>query len=68
MIMNSEMYIKDMKEQFESAKDWAMEELKQYYIAYINGDINDINKEYVSVLKSCDTWEEVLEIATNWII
>ena len=66
--MNSEMYIKDMKEKFENAKDWAMEELKKYYIAYINGDINDTNKEYVSVLRKCDTWEEVLEIANNWII
>ena len=57
-----------MKERFKSAKDWAMEELKQYYIAYINGDINDTNKEYVSVLRKCDTWEEALEIANNWII
>ena len=58
--MNSEMYIKDMKEKFESAKDWAMEELKQYYIAYINGEINDTNKENVSVLRKCDTCEEAL--------
>ena len=66
--MNSEMYIKDMKERFKSAKDWAMEELKQHFIAYIYGDINDTNKEYVSVLRKCDTWEEALEIANNWII
>ena len=66
--MNSEMYIKDMKEKFNSAKDWAMEELKQHFIAYINGDINDTDKNYVSVLRKCDTWEEALEIATNWII
>ena len=57
-----------VKEKFENAKDWAMEELKKYYIAYINGDINDTNKEYVSVLRKCDTWEEALEIANNWII
>ena len=31
--MNSEMYIRDMKERFNSAKDWAMEELKQHFIA-----------------------------------
>ena len=66
--MNSEMYIKDMKERFKSAKDWAMEELKQHFISYINGDINDTDKEYVSVLRKCDTWEEALEIANNWII
>ena len=45
-----------------------LKELKQHFIAYINGDINDTNKEYVSVLRKCDTWEEALEIATNWII
>lgn len=66
--MNSEMYIRDMKERFNSAKDWAMEELKQHFIAYINGDIDDTNKEYVSVLRICNTWKEALEIATNWII
>lgn len=68
MIMNSEMYTKEMKEIFNSAKEWAEEELKQYYIAFEEGDIDEINNDFVSVLKSCDTWEEVLEIATNWII
>ena len=66
--MNSEMYIKDMKEKFNSAKDWAMEKLKQHFIAYINGDIKYNIKEYVAVLRKCDTWEEALEIANNWII
>lgn len=66
--MNSEMYIRDMKERFNSAKDWAMEELKQHFIAYINGYIDDTDKNYVSALRICDTWKEALEIATNWII
>lgn len=66
--MTSEMFIKDMKERFNSAKEWAEEELKQHYIAFEEGDIDKINNDFVSLLKSCDTWEEVLEIATNWII
>lgn len=66
--MNSEMYIKEMKERFNSAKEWAYEELKQHYIAFEDGDIDEIINDYVSVLKVCDTWEEALEIATNWII
>lgn len=66
--MNSEMYIKDMKEKFNSAKNWAMEELKQYFKAYENEYIGEINDDYVLVLRSCDTWEEALEIANNWII
>ena len=66
--MNSEMYIKDMKEEFNSAKEWAEEELKQHYIAFENGYIGEINDDYVLVLRYCDTWEEALEIATNWII
>ena len=66
--MNSEMYIKDMKEKFESVEDWVRDELNQHYIAFINGDIDKINNDFVSFLKSCDTWEEALEIATNFII
>ena len=66
--MNSEIYIKDAKEMFKNAKEWAEEELKQHYISFEEGDIDEINNDFVSVLKSCDTWEEVLEIATNWII
>ena len=66
--MNSEMYIKDMKDKFNSAKDWANEELKQHFEAYENGYIREINDDYVLVLISCDTWEEALEIANNWII
>ena len=66
--MNSEMYIKDMKERFYSAKEWANEEIKQHFEAYENGYIGEINDDYVLVLRSCDTWEEALEIANNWII
>ena len=66
--MNSEMYTKEAKEIFKSAKEWAEEELKQHYISFEDGDIDEINEDFVSVLKSCDTWEEVLEIATNLII
>ena len=47
MIMNSEMYTKEMKETFNSAKEWAEEELKQYYIAFEEGDIDEINNDYV---------------------
>lgn len=68
MIMNSEMYTKEMKETFNSAKEWAEEELRQHYIAFEEGDIDKINNDFVSALETCDTWEEVLEIATNWII
>ena len=66
--MNSEMYIKDMKKRFNSAKEWAYEELKMYYEAFQNGDIDEINDDYITELRYCDTWEEALEIANNWII
>lgn len=66
--MNSEMYVKDMKERFKNAKEWANEELKQHYEAFENGDIDKINNDFVSFLKSCENWEEALEIANNWII
>lgn len=66
--MNSEMYIKDAKETFKNAREWAKEELKQHFEAYENGYIDEINDDYVLVLRSCDTWEEALEIANNWII
>lgn len=66
--MNSEMYIKDAKEIFKNAKEWANEELKQHFEAYENEYIGEINDDYVLVLRSCDTWEEALEIANNWII
>ena len=66
--MNSEMYIKDAKETFKNAEDWAREEIKQHYISFQEGDIDEINDDFVSELKYCDTWEEALEIANNWII
>ena len=66
--MNCEMYIKDAKEIFKNAKEWANEELKRHFEAYENGYIGEINDDYVLVLRNCDTWEEALEIANNWII
>ena len=62
------MFYKNEIDVMETLIENMRKELKQYYIAYINGDINDTNKEYVSVLRKCDTWEEALEIANNWII
>ena len=66
--MNSEMYIKDAKETFKNAKEWANEEIKQHYISFQEGDIDEINDDYITELRYCDTWEEALEIANNWII
>lgn len=66
--MNSEIYIKEMKENFKNAKEWAEEELKDHYESFEEGYIDEINNDFVSFLKSCETWEEALEIATNWII
>lgn len=66
--MNSEMYIKDMKEKFNSAREWAKEEIKQHYISFQEGDIDEINDDYIAELRYCDTWEEALEIANDWII
>lgn len=66
--MNSEMYIKEMKERFNSAREWAKEELKMYYEAFQNGDIDEINDDYITELRYCDTWEEAQDIVKNWII
>ena len=66
--MNSEMYIKEMKETFKNANEWAKEEIKQHYISFQEGDIDEINDDFVSELKYCDTWEEAQDIVKNWII
>ena len=66
--MNSEMYIKDAKETFKNAREWAKEEIKQHYISFQEGDIDEINDDYITELRYCDTWEEAQDIVKNWII
>ena len=66
--MNSEIYIKEMKETFKNAREWAKEELKQHYISFEEGDIDEINNDFVSALRKCDTWKEYQWIDNNGYI
>ena len=51
--MNSEIYIKEIKENFKNVKEWSEEELKDHYESFEEGYINEINNDFVSSLKSC---------------
>ena len=66
--MNAEQYIKEEKNKFKTAKQWAKNEIKEHKKCFQNNDIEEINQNYINELKVCTSWGEALEIAKNFII
>ena len=66
--MNAEQYIKEEKNKFKTAKQWAKNEIKEHKKSFENNDIEEINQNYINELNDCTSWEEALEIVKKFII
>ena len=66
--MNAEDYIKEQKQYYKTAKQWAKKQIKSHKEALENGDIDKLDKDFINLLKDCTNWHEAYIIAKDFII
>ena len=66
--MNAELYIKEQKQYYKTARQWAKNQIKSYKEALENGDIENLDKDFINLLKDCTNWNEAYIIAKDFII
>lgn len=66
--MNAESYIKEQKQYYKTARQWAKNQIKSHKYALENGDIEKLDKDFINLLKDCTNWSEAYIIAKDFII
>lgn len=66
--MNSKQYIESAKEVFKNPELWTKNEIQAYQDAFINGDIEKIDEDFIIELKHCKDWETAEDIVKRYII
>lgn len=66
--MNAKKYVEEMKGIYKNPKDWAVNQYLEVTSALDEGEIEEVNDEFLKELENCTLWEDVEDIANRYII